>query len=371
MNIFGYNLIFIINKKTIKRFVPYLLIALFFGFLLIVFGRFLINRNQRINQSQLNTHFAAPTEYTFTSQPKTAMWLLNKKENGSSRTVLSICGDCYGSYILQWEDWLFYTTTLDNSVQINEYNFKSEKLDTLYDLRQHTKEFEGRGKGFPSELADIKIIDRTLYFSLGGYLAPGAIFWMDLPPASKPQKLTDSSNGVVAYWKNRYWVVGGEGDACGGFMDYSLVDLIQKKVTHIASSTVGCFDGEGYIEIDKRDRMIMAFHTTGTGDGGDNDSGIYKYVIAIPLDNPAIKEGVIAKQNMPAEITDIRYSKDADQLFLYGKQKYIFDFLSNSIQKVDELPSVPEESLLWKVNKTLSEMIKEIKLPYYYEFVLE
>jgi hypothetical protein len=223
----------------------------------------------------------------------------------------------------------------------------------------------------PSEVSDIQVINNTLFFSLGGYLAPGGIFWVDLPATVKPQKLTDSSNAKITFWKNRYWIMSDVGDACWGVTDYSLVDLTTKKVSHIASSTSGCFEGEEYIDIDKVSRMILAFHTQDFGSETESDKdGIYQYVIAIPLSNSSIKEVVIAKQEMPADITSIIYLEGSNQLLLVGEEKYLYDFSSKTLLKTDVAVPTPIP-LPEVINKTFEDKIKGLNLPPDYTFVQE
>lgn len=324
-----------------------------------------------VSKVELNVTVPAPTAISNPTQLVRKLWVLKRKMGDNSQAVLSLCGDCYSSYISQWGDWLFYPDFENSSIQIKSYNLKTGKGDTIYDVSQNTSDFKGRGKGLPSEISDMQIIDNTLFFSLGGYLAPGGIFWMDLPPSAKPQKLIDSSNARIKHWKDRYWIIGGEGDACWGFTNYSLLDLSSKKVSHIASSSSGCKDGEEYVDIDKRDRMILAFHTPDFGNPQNGPDGVYQYVTAVPLAKPSVKEVVITKQDMPKEITSVSYIADLDQLVLSGEENYLFDFLTNSLKRVEQPPLIPEKVNPEIKEKSFTEKINEIKLPSDYEFVFE
>jgi hypothetical protein len=321
-----------------------------------------------------------PTEI-IKHQQKPKVWVLKKKIDGEKQTILYLCSEYRKICIEQWKDWIFYLGFEDDSIQIKGYNLKTSESKIIYDVKQNANDYEGMmGKGLPREVSDMQVIDNTLFFSFGGYLAPGATFWVDLPPYVKPQKLAESRNPRIMYWKNRYWLIGGEGDACFRVVDFSLVDLASKKVTHVATSREGCVEGEEYIAIDKRDRMILAYHTPDNRFYEDDEIGVYQYVIAVPLSNPSVKEGVIAKQDMPAEINFIDYFEDSDQLFLIGKkEEYLYDFSSKIIKKSETpLPPIPLDSFRVEYEtskdnrkKPIEDKIKELTLPPEYEIVLE
>lgn len=311
----------------------------------------------------------SPTSAPVNQQPyKEKNWVLKKNIKMGTEAVLNMPDR--ENQIVSWGDYLIYGSGgYSSNVQVFSYNFKTGETKTVYDQESRNDFESGRNNRYVS---DMQVINNTLFFSIGGYLTSGATFWMVLPPTGQPQKLTGGANGRIQYWKDRYWLINGEGDACWGSTSYSLIDLTTKKVTEIATSTSGCFEGEEFVDIDKRNKMILAFHTAGTGEGGDQGNGIYQYVVAVPLNNPTVKEGVIAKQDMPEGITSVVYLPDTDILLLTGKEKYFFNFLSKAITKTDTSPVIPtplpSES---SQNKTFKDKIIELVLPTGYEFVLE
>ena len=295
-------------------------------------------------------------------------WYFQKKINSDVETIFTL-PDLYNNQIVRWNDYLFYGSgEYTSNVQVFSYNLKAGELQTIYDQGSRNDLGQGRNNRYVS---DMQILNDTLFFSIGGYLTSGATYYLSLPPMGQTQKLANSTNGKIEFIKGRYWIVSGEGDACLGFRHYSLLDLVTKKVTEIADSVTGCIEGEEYISIDKRDRMILAFHTAETGEGGDEGNGIYQYVIAVPIANPNMKEGVIAKQNMPAGITAMNYLEDTDQLVLYGKESYVFDLSSQALTKTNAPPKPTPLVVQQSSDKTFSDNVRALNLPDEYEFVFQ
>ncbi|MEI6533633.1 MAG: hypothetical protein WCO06_07420 [Candidatus Roizmanbacteria bacterium] len=319
------------------------------------------------NQTSIrNTQITNP--YTTISQPRKngTRWALKKIMNGKEEIVFSFPENI--NKIVRWGDLLIYgSESYTSNVQLFSLNIRTGERKTIYDQSSRNDFTNGRNSRYVS---NIQILQNTLYFSIGGYLTTGALFSINLPPTSEPIKLSDGANNNIQYWKNRYWIMNSEGDACWGNKNYSLIDLVSKKVTNIVTSKVGCIEGEEMIDIDKRNRMILAFHTAGSGEGDEDSNGMYQYIIAILLSNPQNKEGVIAKQNMPANIRSIVYLNESDKLLLVGNEKYLFDFATNSITKTDMILPTPIRSESTQ-NKTVEETIKDLVLPEGYNFVLQ
>lgn len=332
----------------------------------IFYRNFTLKKN---SQTKTNVITPAPKSNNQRSQPdQTKKWYFEKKTSSGVETVFTL-PDLYNNQIVNWNNHLFYGSgDYTSNVQVFSFNLKTGETKAIYDQESRNDLGQGRNNRY---VADMQVINNTLFFSVGGYLTSGATFYLSLPPTSQPQKLADSANGKIEFMKNHYWIISGEGDACWGVAHYSLLDLTSKRVTEIAGSTSGCFEGEEYVDIDKRDRMILAFHTAGTGEGGEDGNGVYQYVLAVPLSNPKTKEGIIAKQNMPSGITSISYLEDKDQLVLYGKESFVFDFASQTLTKTSA-PSSPTQSPVQQSSeKTFSDKIKELNLPQEYEFVLK
>lgn len=233
--------------------------------------------------------------------------------------------------ILKWQNYLFFEPVDGYSTKekLVRYNLDAGKTDIVYS-EDSTRRY----------LNYIQLIDNTLFFSVAGYLAGADTFWLD-SPTSIPQKLkydAEFGGSRIDFEYGRYWLKGGEGDACWGIGTYALFNPKTKAITPIATSYVGCAEGEEYVSIDSKDRMIMAYHKNKEGSKYP-DEQIYEYVVAIPLDSPTNKQFLIAKDNMPDGIKGIKYSSESNQLALVGNDLYLFDLIPLQLKKIAGFPN--------------------------------
>ncbi len=304
----------------------------------------------------------ATTKPTIEVQPTyhKAQWLLKKKTDAGLETVIAL--PAIENQIVIWQDWLIYGSgDYTDNVQILAYNLKTGEEYSIYEEALRN-DFKSNSK----YVSAIEVFNDQLFFSIEGYMTEGGTFWMPLTNFGQVTKV-EGGSGHITYWRNKYWLINGMGDACFSGRSSALFNLTTKKVTQIADSVTGCVEGEETIDIDKRDRMIMAFHDADVNDE-EFRNGMYKYIFAIPLDNPSQKEGVIAKQDMPDGIRSIRYLAETDQLLLVGSEKYVFDFASQTLTKTDLPVPTPTPQ---QEEKRFQDKIKEIQLPDGYEWVKE
>ncbi len=296
---------------------------------------------------------------------KSPAWVLKKTTSNGENIVFSIPDGV--DAIASWKNTIYYAKQeYQNNIQILAFELGTDKSSVYYDQKK-VGHFSDSGKG--RYINDLQVIGDELYFSIGGYMVDGATFYSTLP-SGKFVKLMDNTNSRIVFWKNRYWILGGEGDACWGVMNYALFDIDTKKVTPVASSNIGCAEGDEFIDIDTKDRMIMSYHTPGTGDGEEFSNGIYLSVSAIPLASPKEKQTLISEKNMPKAISAVYYLADSNQLLLVGKEKYLYDIKSNKITITQKTP--PSETKSDPLApQNLEEKIKSIKLPAEYKFVKE
>jgi hypothetical protein len=322
------------------------------------------------NSSNLSNN-VSPTSTVSENMPseQTQNWVLSKKSESGNEAVLTFPKTF--SKMIYSSDYLIYgTSDYSKNVQVFSYNIKTREKKNIYN-QEERNDFQGSIRN-SRYVSDIQVLNNTLFFSIGGYMTDGATFWIDLPFLGQVQKLIDGPNGSISFWKNKYWLNTGEGDGCGGFGTTSIIDLKTKKVTKIADLHFGCLEGEELIDIDKKERAIMAFHTSGTGEGGVESNGIYQYVTGIPLNNPTEIEGIIAKQDMPSGINSIVYILEADQLVLKGKTNYFYDFFTKTISKAEVIPTPTPlpTSAITPDNPSL-DLVKKLNLPSEYQLVLK
>jgi hypothetical protein len=332
-------------------------------FVILCVVSFLIIRNLSVPKSQTPVKIAriSPTTVPIpASENIIKKWVLHKIAGASDSAILTI----YPGHIAQWKDWLFYVSPGDQ-MQILGYNLTTDKTVTILDQNN-----DEAGLKDTYDVSKIQVIGNTLYYSLGGYLKSGAIYWMNLPPTGKVIKLVDGRNQSIEYWHDKYWIIGGEGDACWGITDYSLFDVTSKKVTFITTSTSGCTDGEEMVDVDKHERMLMAGHNNvGFQTETQYYENTYDYVLAIPLNTPEVKTGIIAKQDMPKDVGKIEYLADKDQLLLTGRSVYIYDMATKRMIKTEIDFKAPTPTP--RVQKDFSNMVNELKLPSGYKFEYE
>lgn len=184
---------------------------------------------------------------------------------------------------------------------------------------------------------DIRIIGNEIYFSTGGYMAIGGLYWAPLEPLGKPKLLADARNSKITNFAGHDWLLSGEGDGCGGFTDYNLLDFKTKKITKIATSKSGCAEGDEMIDIDKNERMILAYHKNTS----ENEYGDLRYtsVVAVSINNPQLKEGVIDLATMPKNVKSIKYIESSNSLALKGDKLSIYNLDSKQFTKEIELPN--------------------------------
>ncbi|MCL5073814.1 MAG: hypothetical protein M1308_23415, partial [Actinobacteria bacterium] len=200
----------------------------------------------------------------------------------------------------------------------------------------------------------MQVIDNTLYFSLGGYLKDGVVFWLDLPPAKKPQKLISARNGSIAKLRNWYFVIGGEGDSCWSEQDFYLLDIKNKTVKKVTSAKYGCNQGEESLGLTNEGKMIMAYHGS---NGDDPYKGDYEYISTIDILNPENKKMIISRDKMPDKISWLLYSEDRNQLLLIGPAVYLYDVTGDLLNKITDSPkdielsplsALSPEKIIWR-----------------------
>jgi len=300
-----------------------------------VLNRNIIAQGQLIKNWDKNYYQLSSVELKVYTPPKPTPRpeekLIIKKISPSGEEIIYKRGKNEDHQIVQWQDYLFFEP-------IHGYSSK-EKL-VRHDLNTGQTDVVYREESTRRYLSYIQLIDSTLYFSVAGYLAGADTFWLDSPTGS-PQKLPEDFEfgaSRIEYEHGRYWLKGGEGDACWGIATHALFDPKTKIVTPIATSYIGCIEGEEYIAIDSQDRMIMAYHKNKAGSKYP-DEQIYEYIVAIPLDSPSNKQFLITKENMPQFIRGIKYSNSQNQLALVGDELYLFDLNSLNLKKIVDFPN--------------------------------
>lgn len=233
--------------------------------------------------------------------------------------------------LLVWQDYLFFEPKhgYDSKEKLAKLNLKTGEVETVYQ-EQNTRRY----------LDSLQIIDDTLYFSVAGYLAGSDMFWMD-SPTGDVQKINYSADLGISDIENRggrYWLAGGEGDACWSVTNHGLFDPATKTAKHVLTSFAGCFEGEELIDFDSQERMIVAYHRD-LDASSSAQTQVYTYIKTTPIDNPSSPEYLLSEQEMPTNVYDLDYASESGQLALVGKSVHLFDIASRKLEKIIDLPS--------------------------------
>lgn len=280
-----------------------------------------------------------PMKVVSSSPSPKLRYALERKTGGNTEELFAISNDALFE-IVRWNNLLIFSDggQDDNNyppdIQIKVHNIDTGKTTVIFNSKENAGQFNDI-KRFPDSLGGLQVIGDTLYFSLGGYLKEGAVFWLDLPPSGKPQKLIAARNGSISKLRDWYFVIGGEGDSCWSERDFYLLDIKTKGTRKVAASKSGCNLGEESLGLSRDGEMIMAYH----GSGGDNPyQGDYEYIAIMDILNTSIKRMAITREQMPAKVNNILYSEDRDQLLLIGSSFYLYDLAGGQLNKIADSP---------------------------------
>ena len=263
-------------------------------------------------------------------------WFIKQKTPEGEKIVYEF--DRNGlNFIARWNDSLFYSYYFDKELgedkglqlTVYEYNIKTGKTVTLF-----TKASKNLA------VTSLKVLDNTLFFSLGAYLTPGEMYWINLSQGRSVQQLiyaNEKGYGIPQVQKigNNYFFITSEGDACSSVADYSLLDMQTKKLTSIAQTSRGCGDGIEYLGIDAQNRMLLAPHTGGS----EIAMGRYTSVFAKTLQSQQQKQEIISMHVIPANISLIKYRAENNSLVLFGDTVYDYSLSSQKLRTIASLPT--------------------------------
>jgi hypothetical protein len=262
-----------------------------------------------------------------------------------------------GPYII-WD-----TSNASGSAQIFVHNTTTDESKILFDETDYFNDQAVRS------VNQMKVINDNLYFSLGGYLVRGAMYYTDTSFNDPVKRLTNIDNGRIERLYNHYFIIGGEGDGCGGYSMYKLFDEKTKTVTDIAKMEYGCGGGDYFIGIDKDDRFIIG-NDQSESDSYPQDDIPAKNVFAIPLKSPGVKDTVIAEEKMPMDITRIFLKEDSNELVLQGKKNYLFNIDTGELTEDQHTLPTPTPNFSYE-NESIETTIQNLKLPKNYRFEMK
>lgn len=276
----------------------------------------------------------APTP---TPLPKIESWSL--KHN--SQTVATF-NENFTYEIKNWKNYLFFIDTKES--KLRRLDTATNAITTIYEASKSGIKPEVTYDNTPAGFGYLDIIDNSLVFNINaqgnGFTRIGATYAMNLASEQTPRIMMDFPGYIEKISAHLMLTQTTGGDTCGGIRLMATFDPESATARKIATTHIGCSTGEEFIGISKNNRMILAYQDGKTGPGGPFYDGLshYEYVLALPLDNPENKEGLIARSEMPANVNDIKYYPEFEKLLLVGNSVYQFDLSAQKLSKITDLP---------------------------------
>lgn len=312
--------------------------------LLLVIGSVYIASENNAQKNSQTLSITPTPSIAAVQKPQEFYWVLRRNDGKKPQNLISFDLSSYyiRTDIVKWNNFLFYEDP--SSQKIISHDITTGETKAIHDAKTSGIKSRLSYGDYEPTIREVRLVNDILFFSVGvpgeGFTSDGATYALDLPPKANPQKLIDFPGEVKKIGNNYFIVRMDGGENCGGRGTYATVDIATKRALKITETRFGCQSGEEFIDVDKKARLIVAYHNgTDMGAPDFGDLGIYDYVLAISLANPFLKEGLIAKQDMPQGITSIKYLEDRNQLLLVGKTAYIFDLVTNKLNKITDFPT--------------------------------
>lgn len=285
---------------------------------------------EQIASSTLNQNDSGQVEEVVINTEKENNSDKNIKEKIPDVSILELKNNEDG---IQWNNLKFYLhSTADNYVdQLYAINTLTGEKQIIYDINT-TKDFEGYSPK-PDAINDVIIINKTLYFSVGGYLRPSALYYLDLPPEKNELTLfIREGNKSVKYKYGKIWIYGGFGDGCIFSESYEPFDITRKTRNPEIIVNMDCENGTRLVGVNNKGAIIGEFEKDKNTNSSFSQNvklvDIY-YASIIPH---GMHTYILTSENMPDNITLVEFMENENRLKLINKNDnkiYIFDLNLN------------------------------------------
>jgi len=285
-------------------------------FLYIGFVIILLFLSIRIDRTKETTNTNLPTQTT------SKIFVIKKGDEILYSKKLT----SYGYEVVRWHDWLFYTRPNANrasETDIVGLNMKTSERNVLMQ-NNDTKR----------QITTLSILNDTLYISFGGQFAEGKMYWTKLPTLNSPKELISMPNPQISFVHKRYWIIGGEGDACWHEGYYAPFDPFTHTIGPIITTHEGCkTGGEAFVGIDKQGRVIVAQHPIQPELFQVKtlyDAPSFSRIVAIEP-HTLERKVLLSKEKMPDNIVEIHFDSNRESLLLMGPKIYAYDIGQNKL----------------------------------------
>lgn len=266
-----------------------------------------------------------------TYQP--ALTVLNKVDGEQRTEVLRFE---HGLNVAQWQNLLFYVgkstqnppaadgTYTGVSTDILSYNFETGETKVI----GNTKAFEG--------ISDIEVIGDKLFVAEAGYFTKEGLLMMNLPPTGTFTQIAEVENVEIVKENNQYWLRGGQGDGCGGYRTFSVLNPDNNSVISVFQSNEGCMEGERLIDRDKDGNFVITDQMNVENPTVEpwGISTVFKTVSILYY--PSLeKRQIFGGDQLPQNVVYIGYLDQQNQLLLFSKDTvWIADISTQQISEV-------------------------------------
>ena len=266
-----------------------------------------------------------------TYQP--ALTVLNKVDGEQRTEVLRFE---HGLNVAQWQNLLFYVGKSTQNPPAADGSYTGINTDILsYNFETGETKVIGNTNGFEG-ISDIEVIGDKLFVAEAGYFTKEGLLMMNLPPTGSFTQIAEVENVEIFKENDRYWLRGGQGDGCGGYRTFSVLNPESNSVTSVFQSNEGCMEGERLIDRDKDGNFVITNQVNVDNPEAEvwGISSVFKSVSILYY--PSLeKKQVFGEEQFPKNVLYIGYLDQQNQLLLLSQDTvWIADLGSQQIREV-------------------------------------
>lgn len=270
-------------------------------------------------------------------QPRVTAWQLLRQQGEQRVEVFSAPISWSGPLLARWKNRLVFIQYQQPAESNTTMLVLGNNLETgvtevmaTYDLAELAATDAG------IQVTDMMIDGDRLFVALSqDYVLESRVIWMDLEKRSAWGVLNTTHYPSFMSKGQQHFVLGGDGDGCGGTVSYYKFDLLTPGLTFLSKSNNGCVMGNRVIGL-----TDQALYQSSV-EPQPNDMGMGMYQTVEMLD---IKTGrtssLLGRQQMPPMIRHAKLDPTNQTIWLFGDQLYRFDIISKTLSQMGGLPDL-------------------------------
>ncbi len=234
--------------------------------------------------------------------------------NGPDKKVIFRSQTCYMP-IAYWNDFIIFPKGdgyKGENIELIAHSIVTGEEQQLFSLQDNRSDFEFR---LPYQISQIVILNKRIYFSIGGHMTSGALYSISLPFEKEQPKLLYKQSAGIDFDGRRYWITGGSGDAGAGTQYRMIFDINSQKIGSEISTQQDLGVGTHYIGSDGKVAYLGEYHASQDSTGVE-----VKQVYSVDLKNIEIKKTILSKDSLPKGTKNVLYyEKSGEFLFNNGE----------------------------------------------------